>query len=323
MLYVFVAHFHREDRHRVLYDFMVEFLNPDATDQQTSTASNTTSSPLSPSPQSNRVLGSDSVEGFFGVFDGHSGWMAAQYAAQFTPECIFSHLTLNETASTPTTVPSAVAATATSSAVSSDHPSTTPAPGARAIRWRDELPVCIDLGLAQIETEVLEHSLQMGHDSGSTAVFAIVVDGVVFVSNTGDSRCVMARKTLPGPSPATASTSKEKDTYPSDKWPPVSGSPFGASVAARKRGAPPPPPGLPVPPSAATVAAVLQCKDFAVEAIDLSIDQKPGRPDEELRIDRAGGSNDFVFGFLVLVTYVGFNGRVVGESETCGEWVKA
>ena len=57
-----------EDRHRVLYDFGVELSN-----------GGSGSSPVM-------------VNGFFGVFDGHSGWIASQYAAQFLPDCIFAHL---------------------------------------------------------------------------------------------------------------------------------------------------------------------------------------------------------------------------------------
>ena len=46
----------------------------------------------------------------------------------------------------------------------------------------------------QLEFEILRHSAENKHDAGSTAVCAVVVDGSIYCANTGDSRCVLARR---------------------------------------------------------------------------------------------------------------------------------
>lgn len=58
----------------------------------------------------------------------------------------------------------------------------------------------------QCEREVLEHSKQLGHDAGTTAVCLVVVDGCVYTANTGDSRCVLVRR-KPSSSSSSASSS--------------------------------------------------------------------------------------------------------------------
>ena len=234
---------HMEDRHRILYDFGVELADENG------------SVPVM-------------VNGFFGVFDGHSGWMASQYAAQFLPDCIFAHLQriqLEQSSS--------------------------------IVNWSSVLPICIKRAFDQLEFEILRHSNQFKHDAGSTAVCTVIVDGSIYCANTGDSRCVLARR-LPLHSDCDNST----HTFSTD--------PCEPRPAKQEQGVPKPPPHCAIkkpfsfdaesflnqftaPVSILQTTPEELCSEespFILNAIDLSSDHKPNRPDERQRVYAAGGA---------------------------------
>jgi hypothetical protein len=120
--------------------------------------------------------------------------------------------------------------------------------------------------------------------SGSTGIVAVVRHGTLTVANVGDSRCILG-KIVPAPAggggggggggrsgavPARGGGSSAASS--------AAAPPSGGGVATRQQSS-----------SAAAAAAASGSAGYAWEAVPVSDDHKPDRPDEQRRILSRGG----------------------------------
>eukprot|EP00002_Diphylleia_rotans_P018927 TRINITY_DN3658_c0_g2_i4.p1 TRINITY_DN3658_c0_g2~~TRINITY_DN3658_c0_g2_i4.p1 ORF type:complete len:416 (-),score=98.89 TRINITY_DN3658_c0_g2_i4:2146-3393(-) len=133
-----------------------------------------------------------------------------------------------------------------------------------------DLRAAIEEAFAKTDAEFLEMAHRSGVSAGSTCVSAVVTRDSVLVANIGDSRCILC---LEPPSLGTSTC----QTSPLQSAGTTHGN-LGANALSANTNA-----GL------ASGGASMSDLQVHVPFVEMSIDHKPNRPDEQQRIESSGG----------------------------------